>query len=173
MWVKHSKCKMVLCAAYGCNSLSGRDKVQFFRFPKDSHFRKIWKTRIGRASPSKKSKVFSPNKHSRLCSVHFTDDQYTISRDFWATSVATRIFGERWRKMPSLPSSPTKQKTPGSDIHQNLSLKKEEISRFVYKYSIYFSWQFKLRLRKVSVFILELLMNVSSSNNVHIIIYKQ
>jgi hypothetical protein len=73
---------MVLCAAFGCNSLSGRDKVNFFRFPKDQKLRKVWCSRMGRASCVNEFKVYSPNKNSRLCSLHFEENQFTHSSAF-------------------------------------------------------------------------------------------
>lgn len=76
---------MVLCAAFGCNSLSGREKVNFFRFPKDKKLRKVWCNKIGRANSASKYKVYSPNKNSRLCSLHFEEDQFTHSASFLET----------------------------------------------------------------------------------------
>jgi hypothetical protein len=70
------------CVAFGCNSRSGRDKVNFFSFPKDTKLRKVWCSRIGLASCVNKFKVFSPNKNSRLCSLHFEENQFRYSSTF-------------------------------------------------------------------------------------------
>ena len=39
------------------------------RFPKDEHLRKLWILAIRRDN-------FMPSKHSRVCKLHFTDDDY-------------------------------------------------------------------------------------------------
>jgi hypothetical protein len=94
---------MVLCAAFGCNSLSGRDKVNFFRFPKDNKLRKVWCSRIGRASCVNKFKVYSPNKNSRLCSLHFEENQFTHSLAF----LETIGFEGRFRRILKTDAVPT------------------------------------------------------------------
>ena len=71
---------MVLCAAYGCNSRSGVDRVSFFRFPKNAGLRKIWIQRLNRGESATKS--FAPNSHHRLCSKHFDDSSYILSPKF-------------------------------------------------------------------------------------------
>ena len=71
---------MVLCAAYGCNSRSGVDRVSFFRFPKDVGLRKVWIQRLNRGESATKS--FAPKYHHRLCSKHFDDSSFIISPKF-------------------------------------------------------------------------------------------
>ena len=42
---------MVICAAFGCKSRSGKvNVIIFFQFPNDKKLKKIWCTKIGRAS---------------------------------------------------------------------------------------------------------------------------
>ena len=81
----------------------GRDKVNFFRFPKDKKLRKVWCSRIGRASSDNKFKVYSPNKNSRLCSVHFEEDQFTRSAAFLKTIGCKENF-RRILKTDAVPS---------------------------------------------------------------------
>ena len=54
--------KMVLCAAYGCNSRSDRgDKISFHQFPKDNKLRKLWIAKINRGESA--VKLFKPTHH--------------------------------------------------------------------------------------------------------------
>ncbi|XP_061165456.1 uncharacterized protein LOC133174359 [Saccostrea echinata] len=61
---------MPYCAVYKCFSSSNVDKnVSFFQIPKDVTLQKIWLRYCNR-------REFTFNKHSRLCSKHFTPEQY-------------------------------------------------------------------------------------------------
>ena len=74
---------MVICAAFGCYSRSGRDKVGFFAFPSDKTFRNTWIERIGRGSNfGSKNNAYVPNNNSRLCSKHFDENQFSMSDSF-------------------------------------------------------------------------------------------
>ena len=66
---------MVICAAYGCSTRSGRDKVSLYSFPKDPGRRRKWTDRVA-ASWSASGSAFTLKVHSRLCSKHFTQDQF-------------------------------------------------------------------------------------------------
>ncbi|XP_062298593.1 THAP domain-containing protein 5-like [Scomber scombrus] len=59
------------CAAFGCTSRYIKDSgIQLFRFPfRDQPRLKQWVINIRR-------KDWTPNMHSRMCSVHFTEDQF-------------------------------------------------------------------------------------------------
>lgn len=71
---------MVLCAAYGCNSRSGVDKVSFFKFPEEPKRRRLWIDRLNRGDSV--SQKFAPSCHHKLCSKHFEDDQFVVSPSF-------------------------------------------------------------------------------------------
>ena len=61
---------MVFCAALNClnNSKSkSKSKVSTFKFPSNSKLRKQWLLKM-------KRKEFKPDKNSRICVVHFTED---------------------------------------------------------------------------------------------------
>lgn len=98
---------MVICAAYGCNSRSGVDKVSFFRFPKDVGFRKIWIQRLNRGESA--TKDFAPNSHHKLCSKHFEDSAFVLSPKF-AEEIG---YGERFHlrlnedALPTIFEAPT------------------------------------------------------------------
>ena len=66
--------KMVLCAAYGCNSRSDKGvKVSFHQFPKDEKVRKQWIDRLNRGGSA--FQKFKPTHH-KLCGKHFEEDQF-------------------------------------------------------------------------------------------------
>ncbi|KAH3789179.1 hypothetical protein DPMN_167351 [Dreissena polymorpha] len=73
---------MVICAVIGCISRSGKDQVNFVRFPSDKKLKKIWCTKIGRVSHVSKHKLYSSNKNSRVCSLRFEEDQFVHSPAF-------------------------------------------------------------------------------------------
>lgn len=66
---------MVICAAVDCDSRSKGKKrldgesVSFFGFPRDSKRRKLWITKIKRVG-------LVPTSNTKLCSRHFTADQF-------------------------------------------------------------------------------------------------
>ena len=62
---------MVYCVAFNCNTKSGQG-FGLFEFPKDEKRRKAWTIRV-------KRKDFVPSKTSRLCSKHFTNDQFVVN----------------------------------------------------------------------------------------------
>ena len=57
---------MVFCAAPNCLNNS-KSKVNTFKFPANSKLRKLWLLKM-------KGKEFNPDKSSRICVVHFTED---------------------------------------------------------------------------------------------------
>ena len=57
---------MVFCAALTCLNYS-KSKVSTFKFPANSKLRKQWLLKM-------KRKEFQPEKNSRICAVHFTED---------------------------------------------------------------------------------------------------
>ena len=59
---------MVLCAALNCLNYS-KSKVSTFKFPANSKVRKQWLLKM-------KRKEFQPEKNSRTCAVHFTEDYF-------------------------------------------------------------------------------------------------
>ena len=59
---------MVLCAALNCLNYS-KSKVSTFKFPANSKLRKQWLLKM-------KRKEFQPEKNSRICAVHFTEDYF-------------------------------------------------------------------------------------------------
>ncbi|XP_063436058.1 uncharacterized protein LOC134717453 [Mytilus trossulus] len=62
---------MPYCVVYGCNSNSQCDKnIYWFTFPKDSQRNRAWVHYCKRQD-------FTPSKHSRICSKHFTLNQYS------------------------------------------------------------------------------------------------
>ncbi|CAC5398256.1 unnamed protein product [Mytilus coruscus] len=62
---------MPYCVVYGCNSNSQCDKnIYWFTFPKDSQRNRAWVHYCKRQD-------FTPSKHSRICSKHFTLHQYS------------------------------------------------------------------------------------------------
>jgi hypothetical protein len=64
------------CVAYGCKSgykSDNRKDVTFHSFPKDPEVCSKWLRAIPR-------KDFQPSKHSRMCSLHFTDDDFVVER---------------------------------------------------------------------------------------------
>ena len=74
---------MVYCVAIGCNNntksktssqTSPDPKLSFHTFPRDKELRLQWIQKIRRAN-------WKPSKHSRLCSEHFTNDQFTDTPD--------------------------------------------------------------------------------------------
>ena len=70
------------CAAPHCNSDSGKNKsLSFHSFPTDVEARQTWvknMKRISRgvASSAGSHKLFEPSRNDRLCSDHFTPDQF-------------------------------------------------------------------------------------------------
>jgi hypothetical protein len=63
--------KMPYCAVWGCKSNSMVDKsISFFGFPTDLQRLKIWVHYYQR-------QCISPSKHSKACSKHFTERQYS------------------------------------------------------------------------------------------------
>ncbi|XP_025423124.1 THAP domain-containing protein 1-like [Sipha flava] len=66
----------VSCVAYGCsNRYKSNSLIHFFRFPLNNEVTtKLWTDAI-------KRKNFIPNQWSRICSVHFTDNDYQIRPD--------------------------------------------------------------------------------------------
>ena len=62
---------MLYCVVWGCKSNSMVDKsISFFGFPKDQQRLKIWVHDCKRQD-------FPPSKHSKICSKHFTECQYS------------------------------------------------------------------------------------------------
>ena len=59
---------MVFCAALNCLNYS-KSKVSMFKFPAKSKLRKQWLLKM-------KRKEFQPEKNSRICAVHFTEDYF-------------------------------------------------------------------------------------------------
>ena len=59
---------MVFCAALNCLNYS-KSKVSTFKFPANSKLRKQWVLKM-------KRKEFQPEKNSRICAVHFTEDYF-------------------------------------------------------------------------------------------------
>ena len=59
---------MVFCAALNCLNYS-KSKVSTFKFPANSKLRKQWLLKM-------KRKEFQPEKNSRICAVHFTEDYF-------------------------------------------------------------------------------------------------
>ena len=59
---------MVFCAALNCLTYS-KSKVSTFKFPANSKLRKQWLLKM-------KRKEFQPEKNSRICAVHFTEDYF-------------------------------------------------------------------------------------------------
>ena len=57
---------MVFCAALNCLN-NFKSKVSTFKFPANSKVRKQWLFKM-------KRKEFKPDKNSRICAVHFTED---------------------------------------------------------------------------------------------------
>ena len=57
---------MVFCAALNCLNDS-KSKVSTFKFPGNSKLRKQWLLKMTR-------KEFKPDKNSRICAAHFTED---------------------------------------------------------------------------------------------------
>ncbi|XP_060588666.1 uncharacterized protein LOC132744076 [Ruditapes philippinarum] len=74
-----SKSTKVVCAAFGCNTRSGRDKVSFFTFPTNKTLRKTGSERLGRSDEKFKGRVYVPNMYSRLCSKHFEESAFEKS----------------------------------------------------------------------------------------------
>ena len=70
---------MVICAVATCNARSGRDPVNFFRFPQNKELRHAWIFKCRR-------KNFCPSKYARVCSQHFVESDFAISQSF-ASSV--------------------------------------------------------------------------------------
>ena len=62
---------MVFCAAPNCLNNS-KSKVSTFKFPANSKLRKQWLFKM-------KRKEFKPDKNSRICAVHFTEDCFRES----------------------------------------------------------------------------------------------
>ena len=59
---------MVFCAALNCLNYS-KSKVSTFKFPANSKLRKQWLLKM-------KRKEFQPEKYSRICAVHFTENDF-------------------------------------------------------------------------------------------------
>ena len=59
---------MVFCAALSCLNYS-KTKVSTFKFPANLKLRKQWLLKM-------KRKEFQPEKKSRICVVHFTEDYF-------------------------------------------------------------------------------------------------
>ena len=59
---------MVFCAALNCLNYA-KSKVSTFKFPANSKLRKQWLLKM-------KRKEFQPEKNSRICVVHFTEDHF-------------------------------------------------------------------------------------------------
>ena len=81
--------KMVLCAAFGCNSRFDSDKISFFKFPKDEKLRKRWIDKLNTGATSTKKLV--PTHHN-LCAKHFEEIEFLIRVSF-----AERIGSNRQR----------------------------------------------------------------------------
>ncbi len=70
------------CSVPGCKSgyetkeKAGRAKVSFHKFPEKVSLRMAWLKAIHRDL-----KTWTPTTYSRVCSVHFREDDYTASRD--------------------------------------------------------------------------------------------
>ena len=61
-----------VCCAANCSNREGRDRVNFYRIPKDKGRRSAWLGAISRVEVRNGKKVsWKPSKHSRLCSKHF------------------------------------------------------------------------------------------------------
>ena len=63
---------MVCCVAIDCSNNSSnptKPNIKLFQFPKEDKRCKEWAIKI-------KRKNWKPNKHSRICQEHFTDDQF-------------------------------------------------------------------------------------------------
>ena len=59
---------MGFCAALNCLNYS-KSKVSTFKFPANAKLRKQWLLNM-------KRKEFQPEKNSRICAVHFTEDYF-------------------------------------------------------------------------------------------------
>jgi hypothetical protein len=130
---------MVICAAFGCSSRSGRDKVGFFAFPSDKNARKIWIERIGRGSSSgSKNNAYVPNNNSKLCSKHFDESQFSLSDSFLQRIGFEGKFKRQLKPdaLPTLflntfePQSQTRQRRPSADQIQRKK-RKLEVDIFV------------------------------------------
>ena len=70
---------MVNCSVIGCSNESRPGSVyRFFSFPSDPPTHLLWRTRINRRD-ERTGKLWSPTKHSKVCSRHFEDCAYDVS----------------------------------------------------------------------------------------------
>jgi len=114
---------MVYCAAFGCNSDSRYNtSVSYHCFPSDKALQDQWLARISRAD-------LVVTKHSRLCSLHFTPDDY--ERDLRAeltgrkrkrdlkTGVIPSIFSHRPAKKPRTSSEKRLEEKARQEVGPN------------------------------------------------------
>ena len=107
---------MTISAAYGCKTRSGKGKdIGLHKFPDEKREparRKLWLDRLNRRESA--TMKFKPSDHSKLCSLHFEEDQFVLTKEF-AKEIG---YGHRFRKklkddaVPSLflrPKEPEKR----------------------------------------------------------------
>ncbi|KAL2092106.1 hypothetical protein ACEWY4_011904 [Coilia grayii] len=88
---------MPCCVAYKCSNRTERTKISFFRFPFSD------KDRLQKWIRNVKRQNWTPTKHSRLCSLHFTQDcfiytqkQVTLTHDAVPTLFYPRLKATEW-----------------------------------------------------------------------------
>lgn len=64
------------CSAYGCKTFCKRNctRISYFKFPDDPEMMRRWLTYCNRA-------YFRPTAHHKLCSKHFSEQQFHYHRD--------------------------------------------------------------------------------------------
>ncbi|XP_042904282.1 THAP domain-containing protein 7 isoform X3 [Parasteatoda tepidariorum] len=95
---------MTGCCAFGCTN-NTKHGYKLYRLPvgaRNEARRKIWLLRIGRAN-------WDPNENSRLCEVHFTEDQFENRRaDNRRLLKQTAIPTVFWHQLPPKPNKRSK-----------------------------------------------------------------
>ena len=109
---------MVGCSAWGCSKRSGRDKVTFHRFPKDTEIRQKWINAVNREN-------FNPSLNTALCSDHFEANSFVEELD--KPLVRRRLYPEAIPTIFAHKNPPKRRKTMNSSKQSiNIVLPEEE-----------------------------------------------
>ena len=111
--------KMGFCSVPGCSNRSDRDKTSFHKFPlKNPKLLSQWIHNI-------KRKYFTPNRHSRVCGVHFSDECFVRDKSFYCPELPAAT--HRQLKPDSVPTIFGHQPTSTERNHTVQRLQKREV----------------------------------------------
>lgn len=114
------------CIAFGCNNDHTKEGISFHKFPLNEPARlKEWLQRVKRVTSV--GKPWTPSKHSRLCSEHFTENSFEVN---YGERLLGARYGKRCKQLNSdaIPNKFMHRPTPKSRPHTEQRLKRKHES---------------------------------------------